>query len=303
MDRPMRNCMKVGLIHFMAYPSTIGGEGPILETLKRVLADDYFDAISVSWIKDPKVREKARFLLEQSHMTVAYGAHPSLLSQGLNVNDLDEAGRQKALATLKAGIDEAYELGASTFVFLSGHWEESAKEDCFRRLVDSTRELCQYAGSKGDLKIVHENFDHTIEKKSLIGPTPLAVRYAKEIAKEFDNFGILVDLSHTPLIGETPQEALPPVADYLVSVDIGNCVKTDPSLPRYGDSHPRFGYPNGENDVAELADFLEVLLDIGFLNTGNPPVVSFEIRPFGEEDPEVYIANAKRTLNEAWARV
>ena len=40
MDRPIRSHMKVGLIHFMAYPSTIGGEGPILETLKKVLEDN-----------------------------------------------------------------------------------------------------------------------------------------------------------------------------------------------------------------------------------------------------------------------
>ena len=44
MDSPIRSHMKVGLIHFMAYPSTIDGEGPILETLKKVLVDDYFDA-------------------------------------------------------------------------------------------------------------------------------------------------------------------------------------------------------------------------------------------------------------------
>jgi hypothetical protein len=46
-----------------------------------------------------------------------------------------------------------------------------------------------------------------------------------------------------------------------------------------------------------------VLLQIGFLNDQKPPIVSFEIRPFGDEDPDVVIANAKRTLNVAWARV
>ena len=50
-----------------------------------------------------------------------------------------------------------------------------------------------------------------------------------------------------------------------------------------------------------MVEFLRVLLDIGFLNTENPPVVSFEVKPFGDEEPELVIANAKRTLNEAWA--
>ncbi|MGI5850199.1 MAG: sugar phosphate isomerase/epimerase, partial [Christensenellales bacterium] len=33
----------------------------------------------------------------------------------------------------------------------------------------------------------------------------------------------------------------------------------------------------------------------------NPPILSFEVKPWGDEDSELVIANAKRTLNEAWA--
>ena len=303
MNQTMRDYLRVGIIHFMAYPSTIGGEGPILETLKKIVVDDYFDAVSVTWMKDPEVRRRARRLLEESHMEVSYGAHPRLLSQGLNVNDLDEDRRRKALETLKKGIDEACELGASSFVFLSGPWQPETREDAFQRLVESTRELCGYAAAKGDLRVVHENFDQDIDKKSLIGPTSLALRYAKEITENCNHFGLLVDLSHIPLIGEGPNEALRPVKDHLVSVDIGNCVMRDPSLPRYGDTHPRFGFPGGENDVPQVVEFLKTLLDMGFLNREKPPVVSFEVRPSADEDPEAVIANAKRTLNEAWTRI
>jgi hypothetical protein len=84
---------------------------------------------------------------------------------------------------------------------------------------------------------------------------------------------------------------------------MGNCVVKSPDMPAYGDAHPRFGFPGGENDVAELAAYLRVLKDIGFLNKENPPIVSFEVKPFGDEDPDVVVANAKRTLNEAWLRV
>jgi hypothetical protein len=69
------------------------------------------------------------------------------------------------------------------------------------------------------------------------------------------------------------------------------------------DTHPRFGFPNGENDVDQLVEYLRVLLNVGFLNTQNPPILSFEVKPWGDEDPDLVIANAKRTLNEAWARV
>ena len=129
MNESMDKYMKVGLIHFMAYPSTMKGEGPILETVKKIAEDSYFNAIEVTWIKDPQVRKKVKKMIETSHMKVAYGGQPRMLTTGLNVNDLNEEGRAKTVASLKEGIDEAYELGAEGFAFLSGKYEESTKEE------------------------------------------------------------------------------------------------------------------------------------------------------------------------------
>src|SRR3990172_9271027 len=50
----------VGLIHFMAYPQTIKGEGPILETLAAICDDDYFTLVEVTWMKDPEPADRAR---------------------------------------------------------------------------------------------------------------------------------------------------------------------------------------------------------------------------------------------------
>lgn len=303
MNESMYNYMKVGLIHFMAYPETMKGEGPIAESIRKIACDAYFNAIEISWIRDAKAKEEVKKILGASHLTVAYGGQPRLLTTGLNINDTNEEGRLKALATLKEGIDEAGEMGAVGFAFLSGQYEESRKEEAYQALIRSTKELCAYAKSKGNIKVVHEIFDYDIDKKSLVGPAELAKRYAAEIRKEYDNFGLMVDLSHLPLIRETAAAAILPVKDYLVHAHIGNCVVKSPDLPAYGDMHPRFGFPGGENDVDEVAEFLQVLLQIGFLNEKNPPLVSFEVKPFGDEDPEVVIANAKRTLTMAWSKV
>lgn len=303
MSCDMRKYMKLGIIHFMAFPDTIKGEGPILETIKKVAADDYFDVIELTWIKDSDVRAKAKKLLDTAHMTVAYGAQPRLLTTQQNINDLNEDNRQVALANLKEGIDEAYEMGAVGFAFLSGKYEEDKKEEAYQALVKSTKELCEYAKSKGDMKIVHEVFDYDIDKKSIIGPAALAKRYAEEIRKEYDNFGLMADLSHLPLLRETPKEALEPIKDYLVHIHIGNCVCSEPSAPGYGDLHPRFGFPGGENDVDELVEFLQTLFDIGYLNDKERKIVSFEVKPFGDEDSDMVVANAKRTLNAAWAKL
>ena len=303
MNESIRKYMKVGLIHFMAYPTVIKGEGPIEESFRKIAMDDYFEVAEITWIKDPSVRKNVKKMIETSHMEVAYGAQPRLLTTGLNINDLDEAGRQKAIESLKEGIDEAYEMGALGFAFLSGKYPEDKKEEAYQALVRSTKELCAYAKSKGNMKVVLEVFDFDVDKKSLIGPVDLAKRYAAEIDAKYDNFGLMVDLSHLPLLHETAVQSLIPVKDYIVHAHMGNCVVRDPSLPAYGDAHPRFGFPGGENDVEELVEYLRVLLSIGFLNKEKRPIVSFEVKPFGDEDPDLVVAGAKRVLNLAWEKV
>ena len=304
MQESMYKFMKVGLIHFMAYPQVMRGDGPILETLHKIAEDDFFTAVEVSWIKDEKVRNKAKKLLEVSHLTVAYGAQPRLLINNLNLNSFNEEERKMAVRGIKAGVDEAYEIGAKALAFLSGEDPgEEKREQALKLLVSSIKEICDYAKSKGDLGITLEIFDQKIDKKCLIGPANEARKLAAEVRKEFDNFGLMVDLSHLPLLDETPAQAIMPIKDYLVHAHMGNCILKDKEHPGYGDQHPRFGIKGGENDVKELTEYLKVLLNIGFLNSQNLPIVSFEVKPLADESSEVVIANAKRVLREAWARV
>lgn len=303
MNEPIYKYMKVGLIHFMAYPETMKGEGPILETVRKIALDDYFSAIEITWIKDPQVRKEVKKMIETSHLAAGYGGQPRLLTTGLNINDLDEEGRFKALATLKEAVDEACEMGIKGVAFLSGKYREETKEQSYRALLSSTKELCAYAKAKGGIRIMLEVFDYDIDKKSLIGPAPLARRFAEDVKADYDNFGLLVDLSHIPMLHETCEESILPVKEHIVHAHMGNTVIKDPGCTAYGDTHPRFGFPNSENDVEQLVEYLRVLLKIGFLNTENPPIVSFEVKPWGDEDPDLVVANAKRTLTEAWAKV
>lgn len=303
MNESIRKYMKVGLIHFMAYPAVIKGEGPIEETFKKIAIDDYFEVAEITWMKDKAVRKNVKQMIETSHMTVTYGGQPRLLTTGFNINDINETGRLTALSSLKEGIDEAYEMGAKGFAFLSGNYTEEKKEEAYQALLKSTKELCRYAKEKGDMPIVLEVFDYDVDKKSLIGPVALAKRFAEDMRAEYDNFGLMVDLSHLPLLHETAKESLIPIKDYIVHAHMGNCVVKDSSWPAYGDAHPRFGFPGGENDVDELVEYLRVLMDIGFISKEKRPIVSFEVKPFGNEDADLVVANAKRVLNLAWERV
>lgn len=303
MEKSMRRYMRVGTILHVSYKQLGSGEGPILECLKKIVTDPYFEVVEVAHMKDAEVRKAAADMIARGHMTSSYGGQGRMLGAGLNINDLNEEGRQKALASLKEGIDEAYEMGVEDFAFLAGRYEEETKEESFQALLKSTRELCEYAKSKGDMPVLCEVFDYDIAKKSLIGPVDMVKRYAETICAEYDNFGLMVDLSHIPMLHETIEESLLPVQQYIRHAHMGNTVIKSPECPAYGDEHPRFGFPNSENDVEELAAYLRLLLKIGFLNEKKRPIVSFEIKPFGEEDPEVCLANAKRTLELAWELV
>lgn len=303
MNESIKKYMKVGIIHFMAFPECIKGDGPILDTLKIIAKDDYFDAVEMSWIKDAETRRKAAEIINVSGMAVGYGGQPRLLTTGYNINDLDEDKRLTACGTLKEGIDEAYELGAKGFAFLAGKYEESTKEESYSQLLKSTRELCSYAKQKGDLRVMTEVFDYDIEKCSLIGPTSLAKRFAEDILRDHENFGLMVDLSHIPQMYETIEESIKPIKDYIVHTHIGTCVLEDPNRNAYGDQHPRFNFPYSVNHAGELTDYLRALMDIGYFEKFDRPFVSFEVKPFGDEDRELVIANGKRVLNEAWAKL
>ena len=75
----------------------------------------------------------------------------------------------------------------------------------------------------------------------------------------------------------------------------------DPAAEAYGDEHPRFGFPNSSNDTAEVLDFLRVLKKNGFFNAKNPYILTFEVKPWANEDISTVIANCKRVLNRAWS--
>lgn len=305
MDESIYKYAEVGLIHFMAYPQCMKGEGEILETLQNICEDDYFNFVEVTWMKNPEVRAQAAIMMEQSGMKCAFGAQPALLSQKLNLNDPDEAGRKAAVDQVKSCVDEAYELDATGLAFLSGRDPgEAGREEGLQLLFESTLEICDYSAEKGEMSIALETFDQVeYGKNTLLGPTEVAVDFAVAVRGYYPNFGLMLDLSHLPLLGETPWKMLHAAQDVVNHIHIGNCVMRDPTHPAYGDEHPRFGIDGGENGVVELAEFLEALFRFGYFDGETPKPLSFEVKPIAayNESSELVIANAKRTLTKAWS--
>lgn len=305
MDKHWSNYLTLSVVHFMAYPGTMKGEGPIVETISKIAEDPFFTGIEISWIKDPQVRAQAKAVLDGSHIKVGYGGQPCLLTQGLNLNSLDDAERQKAVDQLKACVDEAAEMGAERVGFLSGKDPGDAdRPAALDALITSVKEASGYGRDKG-VALTCETFDRTIDKKCLIGPSDYAAEFAKAVRQDYPEFGLMYDLSHQPLLFEEAEPALTLLKDVLVHAHVGNCV-VDPDTPGYGDLHPRFGWPGGCNDVAELVDFLRALFKVGYLADGKEdrPWVGFEVKPQSDDETsEGLLAGTKRVWEEAWSHL
>ena len=294
----------MSIVHFMAFPSVMSGTGPIAESISKIAEDPFFGAIEITSVLDPKEREAVRNVIDASNIKVGFGSQPLILRGGLNLNSLDDPEREAAVKALKAYIDEAAELGAKRFAFLSGRDPgDNDRSAALEALIHSTKELCAYGMEKG-MAITCETFDRLIDKKALIGPAELACEYAAAVRPEYPNFGLMYDLSHQPLLFEESQKALKLLAPYLVHIHVGNCV-LDKDTAGYGDSHPRFGWPGGCNGVDELAQFITGLLDSGYLghHSDDQPWVAFEVKPQSEKETSAQIvAGSKRIWQEAWRR-
>lgn len=303
MNEPLQAYMKVGIVHFAAYPAAMKGDN-VLPTVREVVEDAFFQAIEVTRIPNPEERAAVAHLLAQSGMAVGYGAQPVVLMNKLDIGTADAAERERALSLLRQAVDEAYELGASRFALLSGpNVVGPDRAGAVERTIAFLNDLCAYSESRGDLPVCLESFDYDVDKRALVGPNQLAAQVAARVRERHPRFGLMLDLSHTPQQHEPIREAVLAVKDHLVHAHVGNCIIKDVNHPLYGDQHPRFGHPLGENGVRELAEFLRYLLQIGYLEKGKGRVVAFEVKPATGEESGAIVANAKRTLQEAWASI
>lgn len=301
--------MDFGVVHPLAFPETRNGDGPILESLMEIASDPLFGAVEIPPIPDPTLRKAARDLLDAAKLQVVYLPILPVIFGELGIGSGDESKRAAARSALHELLDQAIEFDAP-LAMLTGPRDTAPaeREATTARLVEDIQELCDYADARSTGRRLHitlENFDRNIEKKRLIGPTKEAAALADAVDR--DNFGLTVDLSHAPLLGESPYEMVQTAGRHIIHAHIGNCAINDPSSPLYGDFHPRFGHPEGCNDLPEVVDFIGQLTAVGFWENartrlGGSPILSMEIKPTTEQETSATVlANGKRVFMRAWA--
>lgn len=300
------NICTLSLVHFMAFPEMQSGEGDFIGSLHQIVDRNFFRAIEMGLINDPATRAKVKKTAQDHAIKIGFGAQPLILGQNLNLNHLVNSTRSVAVECIKSAIEQAYQIGADRFVLLSGKDPGGdSREDAYSALEESLVELGTFARPLG-IRIVLETFDRAVDKRALVGPSDEAVLLAKRVQNRYPEFGLLYDMGHMPLLGETPAQGLSALKDVLVEVHLGNCV-TVPGLTAFGDKHPRFDFEGGVNGTKELVEFLKELFHIGYLRespgAGEIPWVGFEMRPFNGETTSQILDNIENTWRTAWERL
>ena len=281
---------KTGIVHSMAFPETLDGSGPVLETAKVLVDDNFFDVIEVSSVKSTSTQQALSSLLSSSGKGIVFCSGGNLIRKKVDLNALESSVRDEAVLFAEHLVDEALSYGAKTFVLCSGPDPGfPQRKEAKPALIRSLTEICDHAGRQ--MMVSLESFDRDVDKKRLVGPTHEAVDLVSEARRHVTNIGLTIDLSHLPLLHEKPSRSLNEAKGVLVHSHIGNCMPN-------ADSHPRFSVPGSCNGLNEVKEFLRALKSVGYFDRSDS-IVSFEVKPGPGEDPEAVIAESKAVLSEA----
>jgi len=283
---------KVGIVGFMAFPDTLKYKG-ILNAFKNLAYDPFFDLIEFHEIPDEDW-EKVRPILEKTGVKISLALQPDVLIGKYNPNDLNEDGRKKAVELFKRRIEKADERGINTVALCTGPYPGKEKaEESIKALEKTMRELLDFADTF-NMDIVLESFDRKYDKKLLFGPLNEIAEFVRKLRENYENIGILWDLSHAPMLNETPRN-LYDVKDILMHIHIGCTKETDEG---YKDWHPGFYRPGAINGVNEVKELLKVLKKINYKGA-----ISFEVKPEENQLPLEVVNSAKGVLYTAYARM
>lgn len=286
---------KVSVVGFMANPPVMKGDPEAAKEAFEILASDpFFDIIEVNVLPEEAWR-LVEPIVRKTGIEVASGLQPLVLAKGFNPSALNEDERKKAVKAITEEIRISAERGIKKAAFCSGPDPgEENREAAKDQLVKSLKEITSFAAKLG-VTVILETFDRVWDKKQLIGPITEAVQVAKEVREEYENFGLLWDLSHAPMLNEKPSD-LRIAKGYLAHIHIGCTKKLEDGTLK--DWHPGFYRPGAINGVEDVVELLKVLREIGYRGA-----IGFEVKP---EEGQVWqepVHAAKGVLYTAFAKL
>lgn len=306
MNSAVHNYMKVGLAATALFPRCLAADDFGYDILQRLCEDEFFDVLEINNLTDAQTTKRICHLRQVSGIELGINVQSKQMDEGHNLASLNEDERQRAVQEIIRTIGQAYELGATYLLFSDGYHSYPGlgrEADALAALEASLFEICHFAKEQGDLRLNLRNMDR-IKSQALIGPSSLAARLIQRIFQQYPQFGLALDLGVLPLLGEGAADALEASKEVISYVQLGNAI-LDGDHPHYGATNPRFNYPYGEVGVEELSNFLEGLLDVGYLDPRHQDLntITLKLCPLPGEDPWLVLANAKRCLKRAWQRI
>ena len=120
MTELLEQYLRLGLVHFMAFPETMQDESLLLPTLEKIAADPMFRCIEIKAIEDESLIRPVVDLAAGAGLDIVLTAQPAVLAGGLDPGSAERKESERAFEVLKHHVDQACALGAESVALLSG---------------------------------------------------------------------------------------------------------------------------------------------------------------------------------------
>jgi sugar phosphate isomerase/epimerase len=287
-----------GLMISQTWPDSRETPGKTLRAIELGVREDFFEAFQTVDVPDAAERCQIAAALRGTGATLTY-CIGRLLNEGrLNLSDLSEPARAKAVECVRPWLDHAREAGAEKFLLLGGKApaEEERRQAALVQLEKSLVSICRDAHQPPPLQVVIEPLDVWAHKKSTLGFTEEALRLVCSLPPDC-GLGLCLDTSHLLLNEEDPALALRLTHSLVREFHFCNCV-SDRGHPLFGDLHLPFG-PPGRIGVEEVASLMTVALEVGFFSKENRPSIFCEILT-RERESVTTMKDCRTMLEDAW---
>jgi sugar phosphate isomerase/epimerase len=302
MDTPLTDYARLGLTLNGLFPTKHDPRAH-LEALPRIVNRTDIEVVDLTIPYGREFRQKAIEIVKASGKTTVYNGYlmPTPL---IPLGTLSPTERAQLLLLARDQVDVACEIGSRYFMQSVGADPgEAGRSRAFDGLAEYIAELDDYIKTKSRMAFLIELMDRHVHKKSLCGPSLEVVDFVRRTRERVPDLGVVLDLNHLVLMGESWREVFLRCREYLLHLHLGNCILKDRSHPLWGGNHPPIGIEGGEIDVPQLTELFRLLLEIGYLNQETRGMMSLEIVRFPGRSPEETIEDNLERLRAAWRAV
>lgn len=214
-------------------------DNTVLRKALDVLSKTNIDTIEF-YAPASSIKEKVAIMKEYGIQRVIYLAAGVQKGEKKWLCNTDEKKRAEASAFTLSLLESALDAGCTSFLITSGGIEKE-KEKALDSLEKSLGSLFSLTDK---MDILLESGDTDVDARQLIGPTPLALSFAKRIRDKHPNFFLTLDTSHIAQLHEEFSASFTLANEVSNHLHLASCILT-PGHPLYGDKHPLFKNKDG----------------------------------------------------------